>query len=151
MEKLENLDKLSDQSELAKDIFKLNQILLTRDKNIKYLDNYRKARFHNGYYDNIEKDKIDKLDDKYLIKDKQLLHNLRKQRINDLQNPVPKRPAPENNQLTTEYPNRNTDNTTLIRNERETAIVQINFIINKYKKTLNANDLKKFGQMQTNK
>ncbi|CAG8558277.1 922_t:CDS:2, partial [Dentiscutata heterogama] len=62
----------------------------------------------------------------------------------------PKRLAPENDQPTTEYPNRNTDNAAPIRNDRETAIVQINFIINEYKKTLNADDLKKFGRVQTN-
>ncbi|CAG8480416.1 2195_t:CDS:2 [Dentiscutata heterogama] len=74
IEKLENLDELFDQSELAKDIFELNQILLTGDQN----------------------------------------------------------------------------NTTPIRNDRGTTIIQINFIINEYKKTLNADDLKKFGRVQTN-
>ncbi|CAG8751702.1 12014_t:CDS:1, partial [Dentiscutata heterogama] len=96
------------------------------------------------------KDEIDKLDDKYLIKDKQTLYSLYEQRINDLQNPVPKRLASENDQPITEYPNKNTDNATLIRNNRGTAVVQINFIINESKKTLNADDLKKFGRVQTN-
>ena len=94
VENLENLEEISDQSEIAKDIINLNQTLLTGNRNIEYLDKLRKAKFQNGFYDNLEasikieqninrledffRDEIDKLDEIYLVppKDKKSLYNL---------------------------------------------------------------------------
>ena len=168
VENLENLEEISDHSEIAKDIINLNQTLLTGNRNIEYLDKLRKAKFQNGFYDNLEalikieqninrledffRDEIDKLDEIYLVppKDKKSLHNLREHRINDLQNPNPKRPAPEDNQEEMMLPSRNTNNANPIRNKDGTLATQINFIINEYKKTIDDNR-RRITRTQTNK
>ena len=103
---IQNLNEISDNSEIANDILKFNQTLLTRNRRISNLDNKRKTRYNNGLYDIIEaeinnEEKIKRLQEDlkikidteinknfiYSIRTLEKLHQLREARIKTLQQP----------------------------------------------------------------
>ena len=103
---IQNLNEISDNSEIANDILKFNQTLLTGNRRISDLDNKRKTRYNDGLYDIIEaeinnEEKIKRLQEDLKIKiDTEVnkdfissprtlekLHQLREARIKTLQQP----------------------------------------------------------------
>src|SRR5207253_4691272 len=70
---IQNLNEISDDSEIANDILKFNQTLLTGNRRISDLDNKRKTRYNNSLYDIIEaeinnEEKIKRLQEDLKIK-----------------------------------------------------------------------------------
>ena len=51
---IQNLNEISDDSEIVNDILKFNQTLLTGNRRISDLDNKRKTRYNDSLYDIIE-------------------------------------------------------------------------------------------------
>ncbi|RIB09467.1 hypothetical protein C2G38_2208841 [Gigaspora rosea] len=118
-----------------------------------------------GYYDsiiaaiNIETE-IKKLQDDWKIKiDAEIdqifllpprsiekIHQIREVRIATLQKP-PKRPSSEDSDEEN-FPTRLPDNARPVRNANGNINVQISFIVDEYKHTLNANDKKKFNRIK---
>ena len=70
---IQNLNEISDDSEIVNDILKFNQTLLTGNRRISNLDNKRKTRYNNSLYDIIEaeinnEEKIKRLQEDLKIK-----------------------------------------------------------------------------------
>ncbi|CAG8836526.1 4235_t:CDS:2, partial [Racocetra persica] len=117
----QNLNELNDNSELAKDILKLNEILLTENRKIDNLIAKRKQNYNN------------KLNDNFVV-----IASLR-------QPPSPKQPAAEDENEDDIYLfTRIIDNAKSQRNYNRNEIAQILWIVDEYKKTLNKDDKRKF-------
>ncbi|KAF0501059.1 hypothetical protein F8M41_020172 [Gigaspora margarita] len=164
---IEDLEELTNESQILSDIKALNQTLLINGCYIDRLDKKRKTCYYDNLYDNIEtsiniETKIKKLQDDWKIKiDTEIdqtfltpprsiekLHQLREFRIVTLQKPdQPKRPAENENE---EFlPTRISNNAKPVRNANGNINVQITFIIDEYKCTLNIDDKKKFNRIKT--
>ncbi|CAG8571835.1 5476_t:CDS:2, partial [Cetraspora pellucida] len=162
----ENINDISIDSELSQDIQTLNQTLLTENRNLVLLENIRKQNYNDGLYDilktaieeekDIEKLKntwsevINKLEQEYLTNDrnKSILQQLLNKRIEELQQPieVPKRPQAKRpiEEVEINHPTTNPDKAEPNRNLAGTVDKQITDIINQYRKTLNAEDQRKY-------
>ncbi|CAG8625400.1 4969_t:CDS:2 [Cetraspora pellucida] len=167
----ENINDISFDSEISQDIQTLNQMLLTRNRNVILLENIRRQNYNNELYDilktaieeekDIEKLKntwleaINKLEQEYLTNDrnKLILQQLLNKRIEELQQPieVPKQPSPERPQakrpieeVENNYPTTNPDKAEPNRNLAGSVEKQILDIISQYRKTLSAEDLRKY-------
>ncbi|CAG8811108.1 31249_t:CDS:2, partial [Racocetra persica] len=145
----ENIEEISDSSEIFADIKILNQTLLTGNRDKSELERERKTQYNNGLYDiissaiKIEED-IDKLqkewqeaiennlDQNFLTE--RLKINLQQNRLDRIKELKEK----ENDTKTPKTPKRSFDK-------------QINFIITQYKKTLSNVDLLKFFPTRKNK
>jgi len=157
----QDLQDFDDDSDLAKDILRLNQSLLTGGHNVEDLVNKRKIRYANEKYDNFEfainleeksdelentwKRKIDsEIDQQYLTSPRSLekLHQLRRHRMDVLNTqPVGKRPPPDD-PLQEYFPTRITDRARKTRNYAGNVNAQISSIVDEYKKTLRRDDRK---------
>ncbi|CAG8551930.1 12951_t:CDS:2 [Cetraspora pellucida] len=152
----ENINEILSDSEISKDIQMLNQTLLTGNRDLVLLENTRKQNYNDGLYDilksaienenNIDKLKttwmqaIEKIEYEYLTneRNKTILQELLNKRIQYLQQ-LEEVPKQESNQPTT-----NPDKADLDRNLAGTVDQQITYIINQYKKTLSAEDQRKY-------
>ncbi|RIB11116.1 hypothetical protein C2G38_2204288 [Gigaspora rosea] len=161
----EDLEELTDKLQITSDIQKLNQSLLTNKRYIDQLDKKRKTCYHNNLYDNVEvainiETEIKKLQDNWKIKiDTKInqtflllprsiekIHQIREVRIATLQKP-PKGPSSEDSDEEN-FLTRLPDNAKPVRNTNGNIKVQISFIVNEYKHTLNADNKKKFNRIK---
>ncbi|CAG8834129.1 31135_t:CDS:1, partial [Racocetra persica] len=151
----ENIEEISDLSEIFTDIKVLNQTLLTRNHDKSELKRERKLHYNNGLYDiissaiKIEEDinKLQKewqeviennLDQDFLTGRLKInLQQIRLDRIKELKEKenTPKHP------LDDDIPTRNLDKAEQIRDDSGFFDKQINFIITHYKKILSNADL----------
>ncbi|RIB06666.1 hypothetical protein C2G38_2147943 [Gigaspora rosea] len=160
-----DLEELTNKSQITSDIQKLNQSLLTNERYIDQLDKKKKTHYHNNLYDNVEvainieteikklqndwKIKIDaEIDQIFLLPPRSIekIHQILEVRIATLQKPT-KRPLSEDSDEEN-FPTRLPNNAKPVRNANGNINVQISFIVDEYKRTLNADDKKKFNRIK---